>query len=369
MEEVCILGNGAGAHILGALLTSKGVKVNIADLPQFAAGLKPLQDQGGVEIVGDAFSGFFKLNMITANMAEALKGADTVIVMARAQGHMPLIEGALPYLEDGQVVIVYTPFFTTLRIVDMVRKRRLRDLVLGEVQILPFSANRIRSTTTFLRNTKSELLAAAMPASDTDRLLERLKEFPHPPTYVRASNVLETTLSDIMPPLVVPLPLMNVILMEWKVSVEYVYGLTRPVGKVVDALDGERIAVGKALGLQLESIAQSISKWYSRYGAKGDTSFEVFDNLWTHKWEFPPSTMHEDIEHGEIAESVPYFIVPLSYLGRVLGVPTPTTDAIIQLAQVVAGIEYRRQGLDLEQMGLARLTRDQIIHYVNTGQK
>lgn len=369
MEKVCILGNGAGAHILGAQLTSKGFKVNIADTPQFAAGMKALQDQGGVEIVGDAFYGFFKFNMITTNIAQAVKGADTVVVMARAQGHQPLIEGTLPYLENGQVIIVYTPFFTTLRFFDKIRKRGLRDLVLGEVQILPYSGNRIRPTTTFLRNTKSELLAAAMPTTDTDRLLERLKEFPHPPNYVRASHVLETTLSDIMPPLVVPLPLMNVILMEWKVCVEYVNGLTRPVGKVIDSMDNERIAVGKALGLHLESVANSMSKWYSRYGAKGSTSFEVFDSLWTHKWEFPPSTMQEDIENGEIAESLPYFLVPLSHLGRVLGVPTPTTDAIIQLAQVVAGIDYRRQGLSLEQIDIAGLTKEQIIHYVNTGQK
>ena len=354
---------------MSAILTSKGFKVNLADSPQFAESVKPLQEKGGVEIVGDAFSGFFRLNMITTNMAEALKGADTVIVMARAQGQVPLIEGALPYLENGQVVVVYTPFFTCLRVFDKVRKRGLRDLVLGEVQILPFSANRIRPTTCFLRNTKSELLTAAMPAKDTDRLLDRLKEFPHPPNYVRAAHVLETTLSDIMPPLVVPLPLMNVILMEWKVSVEYVYGLTRPVGNVVDTLDSERIAVGKALGLQLESIAQSMSKWYSRYGAKGDTSFEVFDSLWTHKWEFPPSTMQEDIERGEIAESMPYFLVPLSHLGRVLGVPTPTTDAIIQLAQVVAGVDYRREGLALEQIGIAGLTKEQMIRYLNTGEK
>jgi len=356
---------------MAALLTSKGFKVNLCDLPQFYdANIKPFQERGGIEVTGDSFNGFFELNTITTNIAEAVKGVNIVIVMSRAQGHMPLIESCLTSLEDGQVLVIYTPFFTALRAADRLRERGLRNVVLGEVQILPWSCNRTGPTTAYLRATKSELLAAAMPAENTHSLLSTLEKLPSPPRYVRAANVLETTLGNIMPALVVPIPLLNIGMLEnTKVSLYYEHGLTPPVGRVVDSLDSERMAVGRALGLKLESLAQSMSKWYSRYGCRGESSFEVFDTLWTHEWEVPATTLRYEMERGELAESIPYFLVPLSHLGHLLGVPTPATDTIIHLAELITGINYRREGLTLEQIGVAGLTKEQMISYANTGQR
>jgi opine dehydrogenase len=102
---------------------------------------------------------------------------------------------------------------------------------------------------------------------------------------------------------------------------------------------------------------------------RGNSSFEIFNTLWTHKWEVPATSMKYEVEQGELAESLPYYFIPFIHLGHALGVPTPAHDTMINLAELVTGKDYRREGVSLNNMGLDGMTAQQIIRYVNTGEK
>lgn len=366
--KIAILGCGAGGLTVAAYLTSKGFKVNLSDLHKFEANVKPIQERGGVEVRGE-LSGFFEPNMITSDISEAVEDVNVIMIISRAMGHKSLIENCLPHLEEGQVLLTYTPYWTTLRVLNTLKERDLHNIILGEVNILPFSCTRTGPASVFLRTTKSELRVATMPAKNAGRVINVIKKLP-PPPYLPATNILETSLSNIVPILDIPIILMNIGLLEYtKITIYYGYGLTPPVGRVVDALDAERIAIGKALGVGLDSLAGAIVRWYSSYGSKGKSSYEAFNSLWTHRVETPYYSLQEEIEGGELAECVPYGLVPLASLGDLLNVPTPATDAIIHLAELTSGKDYWREGITVKKLGLAGLTAEKIIHYVNTGKK
>ena len=366
--KIAILGCGAGGLTMAAYLISKDFKVNLSDLPKFEANVKPIQERGGVEIRGE-LSGFFEPNMVTTDIREAIEGVNTIMIISRAMGHKPLIESCLPHLEEGQILLTYTPYWTSLRVLNALKEMEVHNVIWGEVNILPFSCTRTGLTSVFLRTTKSELRVATIPTKNADRLIGVLKNLP-PPPYVTATNVLETSLDNIVPVLDVPIILLNIGLLECtNISIFYGYGLTPPVGRVVDALDAERIAVGKALGLDLDSLPEALVKWYSDYGVKGKSSYEVFNSFWTHKVETPNYSLQEEVERGELAECIPYGLVPLASLGDLLNVPTPATDAIIHLAELITGKDYWREGITVKELGLAGLTAEEIVHYVNTGKK
>jgi opine dehydrogenase len=61
------------------------------------------------------------------------------------------------------------------------------------------------------------------------------------------------------------------------------------------------------------------------------------------------------LAHRYLDEDVGYGLTPMSELARLVGVPTPTMDALIALASVARGVDYRGQGLSLARMGLAGL--------------
>ena len=74
-----------------------------------------------------------------------------------------------------------------------------------------------------------------------------------------------------------------------------------------------------------------------------------------------------NLRHRYIAEDIPYGLVPLAYLGDLLKVPTPVSDAMIELASIANGVDYWKTGLTLEKLGLNGLTAEEILKTVNHG--
>jgi opine dehydrogenase len=60
--------------------------------------------------------------------------------------------------------------------------------------------------------------------------------------------------------------------------------------------------------------------------------------------------------------------VAFSEFGRIAGVQTPTIDAMIQLASQAVGIDYRREGLTLERLGLEGKTPSELLRFVLEGE-
>ena len=53
-------------------------------------------------------------------------------------------------------------------------------------------------------------------------------------------------------------------------------------------------------------------------------------------------------------------LVPIAEFGRVFGVKTTTTDALIDLANVIFKIDFRKTGRNLVRLGMDNLTLDEI---------
>jgi opine dehydrogenase len=70
-----------------------------------------------------------------------------------------------------------------------------------------------------------------------------------------------------------------------------------------------------------------------------------------------------------ITEDVPVGMVLTASIGRKMGVPTPTYDAIIEIASVVNDRDFYAEGRSLENLGLAHLTRRQLRSFFKTGRR
>jgi len=58
----------------------------------------------------------------------------------------------------------------------------------------------------------------------------------------------------------------------------------------------------------------------------------------------------------------------LSDIGGLLGIPTPMNDALITVASVMNGDDYRSWGRTLKSLGLDRLTKRNIRGFLRTGE-
>jgi opine dehydrogenase len=77
----------------------------------------------------------------------------------------------------------------------------------------------------------------------------------------------------------------------------------------------------------------------------------------------PPS-----LDHRYVHEDVGYGLVPIAALGRLAGVATPTIDALVHIAGLAVGIDYARDGLTLERLGLSGKSPAELKRFVESGE-
>ena len=171
------------------------------------------------------------------------------------------------------------------------------------------------------------------------------------PEIVQATSVLETGLGNINAVFHPPGMLMNAGWLERTGFLFYREGFTPAVGRVTAAVDAERMAVAQALGIP----ATAFLDLFYEAGLTTKEARDAGDIARACEESAPNRTIKAPprLDHRYIHEDVGYGLVPMAALGRLAGVATPTMDALVQLASIALGIDYARDGLTLERLGLA----------------
>jgi len=359
--KIAVLGAGCGGHAMAADLTLAGFDVRLFELPKFSENIRPVIERGGIEISGAAREGFAKLTTVTSDIREALEGADLVMVAVPAFGHETFASTIAPHLNDQQVVVFNTGYFAALRFRDLLRSTAKR-VVIAENMILPYTCRFVGPGHVQVDGKKKQMYVAALPATDTERVVDILKvAYPEVKPGV---NVLKTSLDNLNIVSHPAVTILNKGLVERAetVRVPVTEGVTPSVGKVMEAVDGERAAVGTVLGVEVSPVKQMLELW--GYETRGDTIYENYQNcepFRTFSWTYTSGS------HQYLREDLSYGLVPLASLGDLTGVPTPTIDAMIRLFSIIDGVDYSTEGVTSEKLGLANLGSNQIQELLNKG--
>ena len=66
-------------------------------------------------------------------------------------------------------------------------------------------------------------------------------------------------------------------------------------------------------------------------------------------------------------KKVLYGLVPIAKLARKFNVATPMVDSIIQFSSVINQTNYYQEGMSLEGLGIADLSREELHKFLETG--
>jgi opine dehydrogenase len=209
------------------------------------------------------------------------------------------------------------------------------------------------------------LVFAAFPAQRSDELAERIR--PVYPSIQPGKNLLETVFpytNAIHHP---PAILCNAGRVEAMGGDYYHYhdGISPSVGRLIDALDRERLAVAEALGVHALPFVEQFYRSGYTTGAARDSglAYEAFHQSEPDRWIKAPASL----DHRFLDEDVPYGLVPLAELGRLAGVATPTIDHVVELACIATGKDFRAQGLTLDRLGLGGQDRAGAVTLLDRG--
>lgn len=354
-----VVGAGNGGLAMAAHLGLKGFAVNLYN--RTAQRIEHVRARGGIELAGEV-EGFGSVGVATADIAEALDGVDVVMVVVPASGHADVARVCAPNLRDGQVVVL-NPGRTggALEFEKVVREAGNRaDVVIAEAQTFIYASRSLGPAQARIFGVKNVVPLAALPAGATPRVLHLVNRAY--PQFVAAPNVLKTSLDNMGAIFHPGLTLLNCARIE-STQGEFEYyreGVTPTVASILEVMDAERVRVAGALGVR----ALSALEWLeAAYSATGESLLEAMRSNEGYKGiKAPPS-----LRHRYIFEDVPASLVPISSIGKMLGVPTPTLDCMIHLASLAHQTDYVAVGRTVETLGIAGMRAEEIMDLVTRG--
>ncbi len=353
-----VIGGGNGGQSLSAHLAIMGFPVRLYDI--IPETIEAINTQGGIEVDG-AVEGFGKLELATTNLAEAIDGADIIMVVAPALAHRKIAKGCVPHLQDGQVVFIH-PGATggALEFRKVLGDERCQaNVAIAEANSLLYACRCAKPGHTSIFGIKNILMVAALPATDNEGVLKKLNTA-FPQMYA-GKNVLQTSLENLNT-MVHPAPtLLNTSLIESDRDWLYYYdGITPSIGAFVEDMDQERLAVGRAMGLELKPILA----WYKvMYDAEARTLSETVKK----NKAYAGVKGHRSIRTRYLLEDIPMGLTPMVSLGRMLEVSVERMETIVRLGELLLKEDFMTSGRTLENLGLSGMNAEEMITFVETG--
>jgi opine dehydrogenase len=351
VTTVAIVGAGIGGIYLAAELGRLGCTLRLHDLDD--ARLAPVRARGGLDVErADGTSAFAAIERVTTDPAASIDGADVVAVCTGGTYQQSVATGLAKLLSDGQIVLLIQGntggALVFRRALDAAGCRARIDI--AEMDNYPYSRWRVGPTHIRPIVGKKWLQIAAFPGNRIAAVFPRLAPlFAH---AVAAPTIVSTGFTNANAMLHVANCVANAGKIDRGETYKfYAEGVTPAVGRLYQAINAERVAVAAALGAEVPTLED----WFERvYGVRGATLSETCVKLTTNSdGPYQATGTPRSWDHKYIAEDVPVGLVPMRVLGEAAGVPTPAIDAVIKLAQTMAGSDFPAHARTLDRMGLA----------------
>ena len=357
--KFAVLGTGNSGQTFAADITLKGFPVNLAEVPEFADNLHAIERKGGIQISGDASNGFAKLNMITTDLKEAIKGVDIIIIGGSAFAHEPFSKALLNNFEEGQF-IVFTSNFGALRFHKWLKEAGVATQVTPvETMSLLYATRALEPGIVTCIGVKDQLPVAALPASRTRDFLDKIG--PVFPQFTAADNVWLTSVNNLNPIVHPPMVLFNAGRIEstggqgWNL---YADGATESVAKIMLAMDKERMSLLEPVSIKGIPFKDAFENLYESYSVGKKSLSETLRQSPIHGNPAFPAPSSVDTRY--LNEDLPFGLAPWSSIGRIWGVPTPNVDAVIQVASTMLCVDFFVDGMTVKDLGIDGMSPEDV---------
>ena len=357
-KTVAILGAGAGGTATAYDYAVHGYEVRLFDFPQFSENINVIQATGMVYSEGE-LTGQAKIALATTDLDSAIDGANIIYVVGPAYSTQPFGEALAGKLKDEQIVVVSPGscggalvFRKAAKIDPKVSKIRIAETSTLNYAVRLTEPGKIN---VFLKLKAGNLLSV-LPGHCTDEVIAELNDVY--PCFEPAKSVLQTTLQNANPIIHPAVSLANAARIDTKDKdfLFYEEGVSDATGRLIEAMDHERIAIGKKLGLEI--LPDPVIGMRQGY-MTADNYGEAYRNAPG----FKGILAQPQLDHRYLNEDVGYGLVFMSSLGQQIGIATPTIDSVIKVASVLMNRDYLGEAARTpEKLGIGDLSLEQIMN-------
>ncbi len=322
--KITIVGAGNTGHALAAYLAQRGCTPVLATR---SAEKSAAINENGITAEG-AIQGNFRVPS-TTSLAEAVQGAALVAVMTTANAHRAVARQLAPLLTDGQSILVFNSNWGAFEFAQVLGGDiAAKNLTVAETAAQLFVATSGGPGHVNVSVKEKISVAATDPAKTAPLLAAIGGVFPQ---FEEGGSIIETTISTTNPVIHVPISLANIARIENAQEFRfYGDGVSKAGVELILKIDEERVAVARALGCEIDDVLTVINSFWEK---KHDNLFDALTKNETYLRAMGPKSL----THRYFTEDVPFGIAPVAQIGRLYGVETPYTDALLDILYKLAG--------------------------------
>ena len=366
--RITIIGCGNGAFASAADLTLRGHEITLYSNESHQKNFDCIKDNT-LHLINNDQSYDVKIHNITCDTQAALSGGELIMPIIPANAHESVAIEIAPYLKDNDRIML-VPGSTGGALVFakiLNEKSNAKNVRISEMHTLPYACRkRDENSVNILLNVR-KIFFAAFPSIYNEEMYNIAKELY--PACVLVRDVLETSMNN-GNAITHPAP---VILSAAKIEAghdrgashfHYEEGITPSVARVIQTIDDERKAICRALGYHELDIKERLYEM----GYTSDKN-SVYDAIRSSTDIFLPLEGPNNLDGRYLVEDTPCSLVAMAEIGKVEGVPTPTMDAVINIANALKGEDYWNTGRTLAKMGIDGMNPHEINEFLMNGYK
>lgn len=352
--RVLVAGTGPIGRGYGVALTQRGHAVTLLS-PRGSLPPGPLAVETFGLLEGQAV-------LPVAAGPEAVAGAEVVVIAVLGNGLRATVEALAPHLRADQAVIFSShASFAALYLSRLLAARGVRPLIAAWATTVtggPMVGGRVH-----VRLLRPEIDVATIPAARREEGV-RLSAALFGERFVPAENLMAIALSNLNPPIHMANTLLNLTRVENGERWENFGGITPAVGRTIEALDRERLALAARFGLRVRSVFAHYRKSFPDMPAVDDVHALAQAVERQRAGSSPGPT---SLATRFMTEDVPFGIAFLAELGRAAGVPMPVHEAGLTWANAAYGHDFRADNDLLPALALQDWSEDDLRRRVESG--
>ncbi len=344
-----IVGAGSIAFGTAALVEQQGHEVTLWS----PSGERTRALASGEALVAEgAIQGTFHPAVATS-AAELVAGAEALVIALPAYGHKTVLDAIAPHITSSQVVIFSS--HASFGALYLSRLLAARGIVIPIVAwgTTAVSGRQLSQTSVNVNTIRKQVDLATVPASASDVGLSVCRSL-FGDRFRDRGSLLAIALSNLNPQNHMGIALGNMTRMERGETWSQGQNVTPNVGRLLEDLDKERIAIATKLGLEVRDIFQhfhlsfhvpvnSISQMNQEMHAAGNGGSG-------------PTTA----DSRYVTEDVPFGLVMTAKIGRLAGHPADLHEAGVRIFSSMYGRDFTAENdllnaLDLDAMSLDEL--------------
>lgn len=329
-------------------LKNSGFDVVLSSVAPHNSKLKMFKILGNIKIEG-MFSKYEKpvvipTDFIEENTPKAIDRADIIMINTPAFAQEVYEKLIGKYGRNGQIVVFPCGGFSAVNFDNYLKSiGRQNDFYVCETGSFIYTTKLTSLGSVLIKDMKKNVMFACVNPKNTDYALGVMNEIY--PQFYKAENVWQTSFSNPSSTLHTITTLCNMSRIEQMGSYKNsFYDITPAVARIIETVDEERCKIASHFFKNVMSVTEIMC---SLYNIKYDNIYDTIKNISAFKIQYAPNSL----KHRYVTEDVPYSLVPISTIGKKLGINSPNMDSIINLASMSNNVDYFAEGRNADKIG------------------